>query len=137
MTYREMYELAVKNLAPKEHGPGFSSGFVSAVLEGANGRLYRGVNIDLACGLGFCAERSAAAAMLTDGEHVVRRVVCVNREGALMSPCGACREFLSLLASENAETEFLVGEEPVRTVKLCELLPMDWQRPPLPAEERR
>lgn len=135
--FAKMLAMARAGIAPRDRGEFCSVGYVSAVLEGANGRLYRGVNIDLACGLGFCAERSAAAAMLTDGEHVVRRVVCVNREGALMSPCGACREFLSLLAPENAETEFLVGEEPVRTVKLCELLPMDWQRPPLPAEERR
>lgn len=126
MTYREMYELAVKNLAPKEHGPGFSSGFVSAVLEGANGKYYCGVNIDLYCGLGFCAERSAAAAMISDGETVIRRVVCVGENGNLMTPCGSCREFISLLSPENRNTRFLVDLNGEKTVVLSEFLPYPW-----------
>ncbi|HIZ03365.1 MAG TPA: hypothetical protein H9727_03680 [Candidatus Borkfalkia avistercoris] len=126
MTYKEMYELAVRNLLPKEHGSGFSSGFVSAVLEGANGKYYCGVNIDLYCGLGFCAERSAAAAMITDGETVIRRVVCVGQNGALMTPCGSCREFISLLSPENRNTEFLCSLEGEKTIKLSELLPFPW-----------
>ena len=113
MTYKEMYELAVRNLLPKEHGSGFSSGFVSAVLEGANGKYYCGVNIDLYCGLGFCAERSAAAAMITDGETVIRRVVCVG-------------QFISLLSPENRNTEFLCSLEGENTIKLSELLPFPW-----------
>ena len=126
MTYREMYELAVKNLAPKEHGPGFSSGFVSAVLEGANGKYYCGVNIDLYCGLGFCAERSAAAAMISDGETVIRRVVCVGENGNLMTPCGSCREVISLLSPENRNTRFLVDLNGEKTVALSEFLPYPW-----------
>ena len=126
MTYREMYELAVKNLAPKEHGPGFSSGFASAVLEGANGKYYCGVNIDLYCGLGFCAERSAAAAMISDGEVVIRRVVCVGENGNLMTPCGSCREFISLLSPENRNTRFLVDLNGEKTVALSEFLPYPW-----------
>lgn len=126
MTYKEMYALAVKNLAPKEHHAGFSSGAVSAVLEGANGKYYCGVNIDLYCGLGFCAERSAAAAMVTDGETVICRVVCVGEDGALMTPCGACREFLSLLSPENENAEFLVDAAGEKTVKLREFLPHPW-----------
>ncbi|HJB92872.1 MAG TPA: hypothetical protein H9708_02850 [Candidatus Borkfalkia stercoripullorum] len=126
MTYREMYELAEKNLAPKAHGDGFSSGSVSAVLEGANGKYYCGVNIDLYCGLGFCAERSAAAAMITDGETVVRRAVCVGEDKKLWTPCGACREFLSLLSPENRETRFLVSLEGEKEVRLGDLMPLPW-----------
>lgn len=133
--FLQMLALARAGIAPRERGEFCSVGYVSAVLEGANGKLYRGVNIDLACGLGFCAERSAAAAMLTDGEHIVRRVVCVGQDGALMSPCGACREFLALLAPENRETEFLTGAAPLRTVRLAKLLPADWREPPAPMEE--
>ena len=133
--FLQMLALARAGIAPRERGEFCSVGYVSAVLEGANGKLYRGVNIDLACGLGFCAERSAAAAMLTDGVHIVRRVGCVGQDGALMSPCGACREFLALLAPENRETEFLTGAAPLRTVRLAQLLPADWREPPAPMEE--
>ena len=87
---------------------------------------YAGVNLDLACGLGFCAERNAASTMVTDGETVVRRIVCVNSEGELMTPCGSCREFLLLLSPENAKTEFLVGLDPVRTMTIGQLMPLPW-----------
>lgn len=126
MTYAEMVERARQRLNPTEYGKHFEAGCVAAVLEGANGRLYEGVNLDLACGLGFCAERAAAAAMVTDGETVVRRVVCLDEDGTFLTPCGSCREFLALLSPENRQTEFLVSLEPLRTVRLADLLPEPW-----------
>lgn len=128
MTYSEMAALARSLLNPKEHGEFFSSGFVAAVIEGANGKYYTGVNIDLACGLGFCAERSAAAAMIADGETVVKRIACVGRDGKPMPPCGSCREFFRLLSPENERTEFLLAEQPLKVVALAELLPAPWQK---------
>lgn len=127
MTYAQMLALARSLLRPKQYSEYFSAGYVAAVLEGANGRYYTGVNIDLACGLGFCAERSAASAMITDGEVRVRRIVCVDSDGSLMTPCGSCREFLFQLSPENARAEFLVGEDPPRTVPLSRFLPYPWQ----------
>lgn len=126
MTYETMMTMAQSKLNPKEYGKYFSAGGVSAVLEGANGKYYAGVNLDLACGLGFCAERNAASTMVTDGETVVRRIVCVNSEGELMTPCGSCREFLLLLSPENAKTEFLVGLNPVRIMTIGQLMPLPW-----------
>ena len=126
MTYTEMLALARKNLNPQERGEYCSFGFVSAVLEAANGKYYTGVNVDLACGLGYCAERNAAGSMLTDGETVVRRVVCLDEDGTFLTPCGSCREFLALLSPENRQTEFLVSLEPLRTVRLADLLPVPW-----------
>ena len=125
MTDLEMLALARKNLNPVLRGEHCSTGFVSAVLEGANGKYYTGVNIDLACGLGFCAERAAAAAMIADGECVVRRAVCVDQKGAPMTPCGSCREFLMLLSPENAAAAFYLGEG--RRVTLAEFLPLPWE----------
>ena len=126
MTYREMLAYARSKLNPVRLGKYDSTGFVAAVLEGANGKYYAGVNIDLACGLGFCAERSAAAAMVTDGERTVRRIVCVDETGAPLPPCGACREFLLQLSPENDRAEFLLEEDPLKTVTLGELMPSRW-----------
>ena len=95
MTYREMYELAEKNLAPKAHGDGFSSGSVSAVLEGANGKYYCGVNIDLYCGLGFCAERSAAVQAVGNGDREFIKIAVAVSGSRVKSPCGICRQFLA------------------------------------------
>ncbi len=127
MTYEEMLARARSLLRPTERGKFLSYGFVAAVLEGGNGKYYEGVNIDLACGLGFCAERNAASSMVTDGEVRVRRVVCVDAQGRPMPPCGSCREFLLQLSPENARAEFLLGEAPLRTEKLARLLPYPWQ----------
>ena len=128
MTYTEMLALARETLNPVSLGKFDSTGVVAAVLEGKNGKYYKGVNIDLACGLGFCAERSAAAAMIADGETSVRRVVCVGEKGDLMTPCGSCREFFRLLSPANLQTRFLVGLEGEKTLSLAELLPLPWER---------
>lgn len=127
MTYEEMLARARALLKPARRGEFLSFGFVAAVLEGGNGKYYEGVNIDLACGLGFCAERNAASSMVTDGELRVRRVVCVDAEGRPMPPCGCCREFLLQLSPENLRTEFLLGEAPQRIATLEQLLPFSWQ----------
>ena len=122
-----MLALARSKLNPRVYDKYFSAGFVSAVLEGANGKYYTGVNLDLACGLGFCAERNATSTMVTDGERVVRRIVCVDEKGALMTPCGSCREFLFQLSRENVRTEFLLGIDPLVVSQLGKLLPDPWQ----------
>ena len=126
MTYTEMLALARETLNPVSLGKFDSTGVVAAVLEGKNGKYYKGVNIDLACGLGFYAERSAAAAMVTDGERTVRRFVCVDEQGKPLPPCGACREFLLQLSPENENAEFLSEEEPLKTIRLGELMPSRW-----------
>ena len=128
MTYEEMLELARSKLNPQRLGEYDSTGLVAAVLAGANGTYYAGVNIDLACGIGFCAERSAAAAMVTDGERTVRRFVCVDAEGKPLPPCGVCREFLLQLSPENARAEFLLCEKPKKICRLEELMPHPWYR---------
>lgn len=128
MTYGEMLELARSKLNPVRIGAFDSTGFVAAVLEGANGKYYAGVNIDLACGIGFCAERSAAAAMITDGERSIRRFVCVDAAGEPLPPCGVCREFLLQLSPENAQAELLLSEKPLRTCRLADLMPLPWYR---------
>ena len=95
MTYREMAALARSLLNPKEYGEFFSAGFVAAVLAGANGKYYTGVNIDLACGLGFCAERGAAAANLSASfrpKMKTRNFCCArNRCGRSSSPSCSLR----------------------------------------------
>jgi cytidine deaminase len=42
--------------------------------------------------MGFCAEHAAIASMLTAGESKIMTIVAVNCEGAILPPCGRCRE---------------------------------------------
>ena len=109
MTVQEMYELAVSKLNPTETDM-ISYGMVAAVLESESGKIYTG------------------GTMLTAGERVVRRIVCVNKRGELMTPCGSCREFLFQLSPENRNAGFLVQLSPVQFKTLNEFLPDWWNR---------
>ncbi len=71
--------------------PAFSAASVAAALVTEAGNLYTGVCFDLACGIGFCAEHAAVAAMLQARETVVARIVAVTADRVL-PPCGRCRE---------------------------------------------
>ena len=47
------------------------AGSVAAALLTKDGNVYLGVCIDVTSGMGFCAEHSAIAAMVTAGEHSI------------------------------------------------------------------
>ena len=125
MEFSELIKQAEKVLGHRELSGSAEAGSVAAAILGANGKVYVGVCIDTACSLGFCAEHSAAAAMVTDGESRILKVAAVGEGGAVMPPCGRCREFLTQLHPENRETLALVA--PDTAVTLGELLPFDWK----------
>ena len=85
----------------------------------------RRAGIDTSSSMGFCAEHAAAAAMITAGENRVVKMVAVNWDGAILPPCGRCREFISQLHEENPNTQVLVAMGTVMTLR--ELLPFDWR----------
>lgn len=97
---------------------------VAAALVTAAGNVYLGVSISAACGIGFCAEHSAVAQMVTRGESRVERIVAISSDGLVLPPCGRCRELLYQIDRGNLETEVVLG---ARTVLLGELLPERWQ----------
>lgn len=102
---------------------GFSAASVGAAIRTTDGNIYTGVCIDLACGLGFCAEASAIAEMLKHRETRITDVVAVTREG-ILPPCGRCREMISQLDSRNLECRVILGEDKTTTLK--QLLPDHW-----------
>jgi cytidine deaminase len=74
--------------------------------------------------MGFCAEHSAIAAMVTHGEHVIKKIVAVAKDGMPISPCGRCREFMYQIHEENSEAQVIVGKN--KLVRLKDLLPFPW-----------
>lgn len=125
MTYEELYQQAKAVLNPRRLSDVAEAGGVGAALLAGSGRVYTGVCIDTASSMGFCAEHAAAAAMVTAGESRVVRMVAVNWDGAVLPPCGRCREFISQLHPDNFTTEVLVGPGQVATLR--ELLPYKWR----------
>ena len=75
-------------LHPRQVSSSLAAGGGSAALVTDKGNVYRGVCIDTACSLGFCAEHAAVAAMLTAGEDCVEKIVAVGYQGDIMPACG-------------------------------------------------
>lgn len=119
--FERLLDAARSVVAPRQLSDSATCGSVGAALETAEGDVFVGVCVDTASSLGFCAEHSAAAAMLTAGHSAVVRMVAVNRHGAVLAPCGRCREFISQLDEANDDT--LVMVEANTAVALHELLP--------------
>lgn len=102
----------------------FSAGSVGAALLTTKGNVYTGVNIEIACGIGFCAEHSAIAEMLKNRETQIEMIVAVNAE-SIIPPCGRCRELLFQVDNRNINTKVYLSEEKYMT--LDELLPNRWK----------
>ncbi|RXM52522.1 MULTISPECIES: cytidine deaminase family protein [unclassified Chryseobacterium] len=100
-------------------------GGVAAAIETADGNVYTGISIDTACSMGFCAEHSAVAEMLKNGEHFIKSVVAVGNDGNAVPPCGRCRELMSQLSKENLNAVIEVKNGVFLTLK--ELMPYDWK----------
>jgi len=101
----------------------FSAGGVGAALRTAKGNIYTGICIDLACGLGFCAEVAAIAEMLKNRETQIDLIVAVSGS-RILPPCGRCRETMAQLDARNLECRVIVAQD--QDVPLKELLPKHW-----------
>ena len=98
-------------------------GTVGAALLTSGGDVFRGVCMDAASGVGFCAEHAAVAAMVTVGQTRVAAMVAVGSDGTVMPPCGRCRELVRQVDPGNATTRVVLPGG--RAVPLEALLP-DW-----------
>ena len=67
---------------------------VGCALVTFRGNVYVGVNIDCACGIGFCSEHNAIGSMVTKKESLIKKIVAVNAKGIIYPPCGRCRELM-------------------------------------------
>jgi cytidine deaminase len=121
---KKLIEKAKSVLKPRKIKHGFTVGDVGCALVTDKGNVYLGVSIDAPGGMGFCAEHSAIAAMVTHGEHKIRKIVAVVENGIPIPPCGRCREFIHQIHEENIDAEVVVGKN--KSLKLRDLLPLPW-----------
>ena len=72
------------------------SGFpVGAAALVDDGRIIAGCNVEnVSYGLGLCAECAVVCALHSTGGGRLRALVCVDGGGALLMPCGRCRQVL-------------------------------------------
>lgn len=120
--WKELYDAARSVIAAKELSKYMFVGEVGAAVLSSKGNIYTGVCIDTACSLGFCAERNALSTMFTNGEYEIVKVCAVYKDGSVMPPCGACREFMMQMGETAKDIEVLVSNDG-RTVRLAQLMP--------------
>lgn len=101
------------------------SGEVGAVILDKNGNIYTDVSLSAASGIGACAEYSAVMEMLKKGASQIQKIVAVCNDGKILPPCGRCRELFFEIDRNNLQTQILLSNRKVVTLK--ELLNYRWQ----------
>ena len=125
--WKTLYSEAKKFLSSRKISDIVEAGGVAAAIETSSGKIYTGVCVDGACSLGICAERNAIFNMITNGESEIKRVVAVNSDGKVLSPCGACRELMSQIMPETYKNiEILLDYDKEKIVPLGILTPEWW-----------
>jgi cytidine deaminase, homotetrameric len=120
-----MLELA-KLYRSRAYAP-YSKYQVAVVLRGANGKLYGGCNVEnIAYPVGNCAEASAIAAMIGDGETRIAEALVIGPEGDLCTPCGACRQRLREFADDSLVIHVADPSGVKKSITLGELLPLSF-----------
>ena len=106
--------------------PFIEAGQVGAAILTDKGNIYTGVCMDTACTLGVCAERNAIMNMITNGESVITKIVCIDSHGNVGSPCGACRELIMQLDKKSKDIEILINRKTYETITMEKLMPLWW-----------
>ncbi|KAH0788737.1 cytidine deaminase [Histomonas meleagridis] len=123
MNFEELIQAAKSVLNPRSLSEDSSAGSVAAALVTEQGNVYKGVCIDVPCSMGFCAEHSAIAAMITAGESKIEKIVALYENGEIVAPCGRCREFIYQINHENLDTKVLLKSG---VLTISDLLPHIW-----------
>lgn len=115
--WKSLYDKAVE-VSGRAYAP--YSGFpVGAAAMTADARILVGCNVEnVSYGLGLCAECSVVCALHSSGGGRLVALTCVDGSGALLMPCGRCRQVLL----EHGGPEMLI-DHPSGPRLLGDLLP--------------
>lgn len=124
--YNEDIELA-KNARLKAYSP-YSNFQVGAALRTKSGKIYLGSNIENHGIQGICAERTAFAKALSEGEREFDRITVVGSPKGeecteKCMPCGYCRQFISEFVNNDFKICVVDKENNVEEYTIDELLP--------------
>ncbi|WP_106418453.1 cytidine deaminase [Salinicola tamaricis] len=102
----------------------YSAHPVGAVLVGASGQTYVGCNVESANYKGLCAEASAIAALVSNGEQRIREIYVIGPGEHLCTPCGDCRQRIREFATPETTIVVLDGDgQPLKRYTMDTLLP--------------
>lgn len=125
--HKELDALVAEALRVRNNAYAPYSNFkVGAALLGESGKVYHGCNVENSSyGLCVCAERSAVARAVADGERRFKGIVVATQSEPPSPPCGMCRQTLSEFSHDMPVV--LVNEKGSRVdSSLDELFPMSF-----------
>ena len=100
-----------KSYSPYSKFPVGVAGLVS------DGRIVSGCNVENASyGLTLCAECSMISNLAMTGGGRIKAVVCVDKNGELLSPCGRCRQLLFEHGGKELELLTPDGPQPMSVI---------------------
>ncbi|HEX3365998.1 cytidine deaminase [Phenylobacterium sp.] len=125
----------LRALLPRAHAP-YSGVQVACAVEGADGTIHHGVNVENAAyPQGLCAEASAISAAVTQGTARLTRVYVASSLPGLVWPCGGCRQKIFEFACEGCEVIALGPDGEAWRQTIEQLLPSGFRLDP--AQVRR
>lgn len=103
----------------------YSSFTVAAAVIDEDGRVHYGVNVENAAyPVGTCAEQTAIGAMITaGGARRIDKVLIAAGSGAVVQPCGACRQRIAEFAGEACEIVSVQDGAITERIAFWDLLP--------------
>jgi len=102
----------------------YSNYQVGAAVRAKNDKIYTGVNVENAAyPEGTCAEAGAIAAMALDGEREIAEVAVAGPDGAIITPCGGCRQKLREFSRADVRIHSCDPAGVRQTVTIGDLLP--------------
>jgi len=117
----------LRRLLAKAHAP-YSGVHVAAAVEGPDGAVHYGVNVENAAyPQGVCAEASAISAAVTNGGKAIARVFVTSSLPGLVWPCGGCRQKIFEFAQDGCEVVALGPEGEVGRQTIEQLLPLGFR----------
>jgi cytidine deaminase len=100
---------------------------IGAALRTRSGEVFAAVNVDTRLRrMAVCAEAVAIGMAAAAGDTEIEVIVAVNRDGRVVSPCGACRE---MIADYGPEARVMVpGDGGPQEVPVSDLLPLRYRK---------
>ena len=120
-----------KNARLKAYSP-YSNFQVGAALRTKSGKVYVGCNIENHGIQGICAERTAFAKALSEGEREFESITVVGSPKGKeptekCMPCGYCRQFMSEFVDDKFKVYVVGKENKIEELTISELLPYSFK----------
>ena len=125
MEYNRLID-AARAARARAYAP-YSKFAVGAALETESGEIYAGCNVEnRSFGLTLCAERSALASAVSNGNRDFVAIAIVTDSEQPAVPCGACRQVLSEFNPDLKIVSATLGGQ-LQEFDLAKLLPLSDQ----------